>query len=310
MPMRDGVALRADAYHPDAGPAPAILTRTPYDRSFPLTAVAAIDPERAAEAGFAVVCQDVRGLHGSEGSFEPFDTEAHDGHDSVEWVAAQGWCDGNVAMSGRSYPAATQWWAAVERPPSLRAIFPVVIGSDPYDGWVYQGGAFELGFNLFWVHLMTDPRSRGSLDEHYRHLPVTDPPLLADSPAGDFYRTWLAHPTYDEHWRALSLRGRYDRVTVPAFIVGGWFDLFLGGTLENFRRMRAEAGTEQARAATRLLVGPWAHGNAYGDWPGQEISSSGRRAGWTSGSSSCASSAAIWRDARTTPRTRRRCASS
>ena len=268
VPMRDGVALRADAYLPDDGPpAPAILSRTPYDKGFQLTPVAAIDPELAVDAGFALVCQDVRGQYASGGDFNPFLSEGQDGYDSVEWTAAQPWCDGRVGMSGRSYPAATQWRAALEQPPHLEAIFPVVVGSDYYDGWLYSGGAFELGFNLFWVHLMTDPKARGSLDEHYRHLPLSDPPLLAESPAGAFYREWLAHPTYDEHWRRLSLRGRYERVQVPAYNVGGWFDLFLGGTLENFTSMRDHGGGATARSDTRLLVGPWAHGSAYGSYP-------------------------------------------
>lgn len=266
--MRDGVVLRADAYLPDRGsPTPAILSRTPYDRGRSLTPAAALDPERATAAGFALVCQDVRGLHGSEGGFAPFVSESDDGYDSVEWLAAQPWCDGAVGMSGRSYAAATQWRAAIERPPHLRAIFPVVCGSDYYDGWLYTGGAFELGFNLFWVQLMTDPRGRGSLAQHYRHLPLTDPPLLTDSPAADFYREWLAHPTYDRHWRRLSIRGRYADVGVPAYVVGGWFDIFLGGTLEAFDRLRTGGGSERARAATRLLVGPWAHGSAFGPYP-------------------------------------------
>jgi putative CocE/NonD family hydrolase len=268
VPMRDGVVLRADAYIPDdAAPVPAIVSRTPYDRGLRLTPPAALDPELAVEASFALVCQDVRGQYASEGSFSPFLSEGLDGYDTVEWVAGQPWCSGRVGMAGRSYTAATQWRAALEQPPHLEAIFPVVVGSDYYDGWLYSGGAFELGFNLFWVHLMTDPKARGSLDEQYRHLPIGEPPLLAESSAGAFYREWLAHPTYDEHWRRLSVRGRYGDVTVPAYNVGGWFDIFLGGTLENFARMRAEGGRERARAGTRLLVGPWAHGSTYGPYP-------------------------------------------
>jgi putative CocE/NonD family hydrolase len=268
VPMRDGTVLRADAYLPDGDdPVPAVVCRTPYNRGFPLTPLAALDPERATEAGIAVVVQDVRGLYDSEGEFSPFFSEGDDGYDTIEWVASQPWCDGSVGMTGRSYPAATQWRAALEGPPHLRAISPVVVGSDYYSGWIYQGGAFQLGFNLFWVHLMTDPKGRGSLDEHFRHLPVTNPPLLAESPAGRFYREWVEHPTYDEHWRRLSIRGRYGDVRVPALIVGGWFDVFLGGTLENFAGLREEGGSEEAREHTRLLIGPWAHGSAFGAYP-------------------------------------------
>lgn len=271
VPMRDGAVLRADAYLPQEHvPAPAIVCRTPYDRGFSLSVPAAVDPERATTAGFALVVQDVRGRHGSEGEFRTFASESADGYDTVEWVAAQEWCDGAVGMNGRSYCGAAQWRAAVEAPPGLRAIFPVVVGSDYYDGWIYQGGAFELGFNLFWLHLMRD-HARGGLDDQYRRLPLLDAPLVADSPMGPMYREWLAHPAYDEHWRALSIRGRYGSVRVPAFNVGGWYDIFLGGTLENFARLRAEGATEAARAETRLLVGPWGHGSAYGAYPDHRL---------------------------------------
>jgi len=268
IPMRDGVVLRADVYRPPGErPAPAVVSRTPYDRSFSLTPPAALDPERATSAGLALVCQDVRGQHGSDGVFYPFRSEGPDGHDTVEWVASRPWCNGAVGMAGRSYTAATQWLAAAARPPHLRAIAPIVVGSDYYEGWVYQGGAFQLGFNLFWVHLMTSGRRKVSLDEQYRHLPLTDPPLLEESPAGGFYRDWLAHPTADDYWKALAINRHYDRVEVPALNVGGWFDIFLGGTLENFASMRREGGSPAARAGTRLLIGPWAHGSTYGAYP-------------------------------------------
>jgi len=266
--MRDGTALRADVYHPD-GPSqvPAVISRTPYDRSFGLTPPAALDPERAVDAGLGMVCQDVRGQYDSDGEFYPFRNEGPDGYDTIEWVAGQPWCDGAIAMAGRSYAAAVQWLAAAERPPHLRAICPMVVGSDPYHGWVYQGGAFQLGFNLFWVHLMTTPKKRASLAEQYKHLPLNTPPLLEDSLAGPFYRDWLAHPTDDHYWRSLAINQRYGQIEVPALNVGGWFDIFLGGTLENFVRLRREASSERARAGTRLVVGPWAHGSTYGPYP-------------------------------------------
>ncbi len=266
--MRDGAILRADVYRPDGDRrVPALLSRTPYDRSVALTPLAALDPERLAQAGMALVCQDVRGQHSSEGEFYPFAAEGLDGYDSVEWVAAQPWCSGAVGMAGRSYTAATQWLAAAERPPALRAIAPIVTGSDYYNGWIYQGGAFQLGFNLFWVHLMTAPGDRVSLTKQFRHLPLSSPPLLQSSKAGRFYRDWLAHPTDDEYWRAFAVNRRYANIAVPALNVGGWYDLFLAGTLENFTRTRVEAATEAARKGARLLIGPWAHGSAFGPFP-------------------------------------------
>jgi hypothetical protein len=265
--MRDGVILRADVYRPDTPePVPAIVNRTPYDRTIPLIPHAAIDPDRTIEAGFALVCQDVRGQYASEGRFYTFVGEAEDSYDTVEWTAAQPWCNSAVAMAGRSYAGAVQWLGAVERPPHLRAIVPVVTGSDYYRGWVYQGGAFQLGFNLFWTRMMNDPKGAARIDDLYRHLPLTTVPLVERDEAR-YYRDWLAHPTDDHYWRALSINRRYERVEVPALNVGGWFDVFLGGTLENYVGVRERGGSEAARSGTRLVVGPWAHGSTYGPYP-------------------------------------------
>jgi putative CocE/NonD family hydrolase len=267
VPMRDGVVLRADVYRPDAaGATPALLLRTPYDVSVSMIPPSGIDPEAAVGAGFALVCQDVRGQYASDGDFYTFAAEASDGYDTVEWVSVQPWCDGAVGMVGRSYAATCQWLAASERPPHLKAICPIVTGSDFYRGWVYQGGAFQLGFNLFWVWMMSDRRRAAKAEELFRHLPLRTVPL-PDPKWARFYFDWLDHTTDDDYWRGLAINRRYPRIEIPAFNVGGWFDVFLGGTLENFARMRREAGSEEARVGQRLLVGPWAHGSTYGEFP-------------------------------------------
>lgn len=265
--MRDGVVLRADVYRPDsATPVPAIVNRTPYDRTFALIPPAALDPQIAVDSGFALVVQDVRGLHASDGEFYPFVHDGRDTYDSVEWAAAQPWCTGDVGMSGRSYAAASQWLGAIAQPPHLKAIFPVLTGSDYYNGWIYQGGAFQLGFNLFWIKLMSDARGASRVVDLYRHLPLTTVPI--DDPAwARIYGDWLSHSTDDEYWQTLSFNRRYESVRAPAFIVGGWYDVFLGGTIENFVGLRDGAGTPGAREGTRLLLGPWSHGSTYGAFP-------------------------------------------
>jgi uncharacterized protein len=278
VPMRDGVVLRADVYRPQgAGRFPAIVYRTPYDRSSPLIPPAAVDPERAAAAGFALVVQDVRGRYDSEGDFYTFAHEGQDGYDTVEWIARQQWCDGAVGMAGRSYGAAAQWLAAGEQPPHLRAIAPVVIGADFFDNWVYQGGAFQLGFNLFWALLMFSPKESRRPDAHYRHLPLRELPILKSIPAGRFYFDWLEHSRYDDYWARFAIEPRHPRVLVPALNVGGWYDVFLGGTLANYAGMRASAGSSEARAGQRLVIGPWAHGSTYGSYPDHRFDAFGGR---------------------------------
>jgi putative CocE/NonD family hydrolase len=77
----------------------------------------------------------------------------------------------------------------------------------------------------------------------------------------------MDHPTDDDFWRQWSLVGKYPRVRVPAYIVGGWFDLFLGNTLNSFVGARRESGSDLVRQRHRLLIGPWGHGSIYGAYP-------------------------------------------
>src|SRR5207249_2870331 len=122
VPMRDAVELSADLYLPPTGegPWPTILQRTPYDNTNPLWVNIAV---YFAKGGYAFVSQGVRGGRvAADGESEPMVNEGPDGHDTIEWIAAQPWCNGKVGMMGGSYGGLVQWTAAKERPPHLTAL--------------------------------------------------------------------------------------------------------------------------------------------------------------------------------------------
>ena len=278
--MRDAVTLYADIYRPDGeGPYPTILQRTPYDKTTSLTNTM-LDPIRAAKAGFAVVIQDTRGRHASEGEFYAFRDDIDDGYDTVEWAAAQPWSNGKVGKYGASYVGATQWLAATSRPPHLVTIVPTVTASNYHDGWTYQGGAFELGFNMSWTLLQLTlanfknvsgvqnvPRERraglihdvDNMTEGFSYLPTKDFPGL-NSGLAKYYYDWLAHPDFDDYWKKLCIEERHSEIDVPALHFGGWYDIFLGGTIRNYLGMKESGANETARSGQRLIIGPWAHG--------------------------------------------------
>ncbi len=278
-PMRDGTILYADVYRPDGpGPFPVLLQRTPYDKSIPMS-MAHLDPLKAARQGYAVIIQDTRGRFASEGEFYCFKDDINDGYDTVEWAAALPWSSGKVGMYGASYVGATQWLAALAKPPHLAAIVPNVTASNYHEGWTYQGGAFELGFNLSWTLLQLTlanfqkisstkniPQDRrveliqavDSMESSFRFLPLKDFPSLKDGLAGYFY-DWLAHPGFDEYWKELSIEDNHHLLDVPAYHMGGWHDIFLGGTIRNYLGMRERGATEEARRGQKLLIGPWQH---------------------------------------------------
>jgi putative CocE/NonD family hydrolase len=148
--MRDGVTLRADVYRPDdSARHPAIVVRTPYNKLMSGNNDF-FSPVAAAFAGYAFVIQDLRGRFASEGSWLLGGSEGPDGYDTIEWVAAEKWCDGNVGMSGGSYLGRNQWQAAIENPPHLKAIAPDIIGSGPVSESRLAGPIdFESGISWF-----------------------------------------------------------------------------------------------------------------------------------------------------------------
>jgi uncharacterized protein len=275
VPMRDNTLLYADVYRPASpGPFPTLLTRTPYDKAATGVAPFVI---RAATAGYAVVVQDVRGRFESEGAFYTFVNERQDGFDTLDWLTGQSWCDGNIGMYGGSYVGLTQWQAALSGHPALKAIVPVVTASNYHNGWAYQGGAFELSFNLSWslsvLSMNTALRSNNGdissaaaqsildasdrMTSEFDRLPLMGHPILSEY--APYYDDWLNHPAYDDFWSSLDVSKGYADITAASLNIGGWHDIFLQGTIDNFTGMQAHA-SDGGKQRHHLLVGPWNHG--------------------------------------------------
>jgi len=272
--MRDGTTLYADIYQPEGeGPYPALLMRLPYDKIGAETITYA-HPTWYARQGYLVVVQDVRGRYRSEGEFYPFRHEAEDGYDTIEWAATLPECNGKVGMFGFSYVGATQLLPATLRPPHLVALAPAFTSDNYYEGWTYQSGAFNLAFALSWAVSLAPDTARkrgldgleasltatfGSAPTWYWFLPLRDFPALREEGVGPYYYDWLDHPTDDAYWRQWSVAERSAAIGVPCLHIGGWYDVFLEGTLRNFSRLRAGAASPQARRGQRLIIGPWYH---------------------------------------------------
>lgn len=290
IPMSDGTILYSDIFLPAGNdPHPTILQRTPYDKTSALSQQM-LDPIRAAKSGYSVVIQDVRGRYSSEGIFYPFFNEIRDGYDTIEWISEQPWSTGKIGMCGASYVGATQWLAAISNPPHLTTIIPNVTASNYHNGWTYQGGAFELGFNISWTLLQLTLANlknisvqkpglitkRGSLIDAIDHMEQTFQwptlktfPYLLDGLAEYFY-DWVSHPDFDDYWNPINIENYHSKISIPTLNIGGWYDIFLGGTLDNYRGMKSSRSTEIDKSNQRLVVGPWQHGARGSNLVGEE----------------------------------------
>jgi len=259
VPMRDGVELSADLYHPsEGGRHAAVLARTPYLKNSREQQLLA---QVYADNGYTFVWMDVRGRGDSDGEFEPWRSEGKDGYDSIEWIAEQPWSDGRVITWGASYLGNVQWLTANEHPPHLSAMIVLVPPSDP---WEDMPTGVHIPWEICWFRML-DGRVQQFVEEVdwpsvFWHLPY----LTLDEAAGYRSKHWrrnLENPITDPgYWDPVRYQAKMTDVEVPVLHITGWYDDVQRGTTVNFTRMTGDLVNEQIRASQWLLIGPWDHG--------------------------------------------------
>src|SRR6266404_2577836 len=173
--MSDGIELATTVYRPGgSGPFPVIVARTPYNKDGLKG-----EAQRFCRNGYAFVAQDLRGRFQSQGHHSViFHNDGwnspHDGHDTLEWIARQAWCNGKIGSTGGSALGITQNMAAPGAPAALAAQHVVVAFSDMYRQGAYQGGAFRSGL----------------LENLLKSTGMTDGNL----------KSFVVHPRYDVFW--------------------------------------------------------------------------------------------------------------
>ncbi len=146
-----------------------------------------------------------------------FFDDAKDGYDALTWIAAQPWCNGDIAMYGKSYWAATQWLVAPEAHPNLRAIVPQNVNVDFWERGYRDHGAIQLAHTARRIY---DDGGQDKIEAFgwlnwYRHLPLIDLDTVAGTPQNQMWREYVSHSIYDEYWQAISIRDRHDQIRIP-----------------------------------------------------------------------------------------------
>lgn len=274
-PMRDGVELVADLYTPATGSVlGTILVRGPYGRD----AISSLTTARVyAARGYRVLLQSVRGTFGSGDAFQPMAREVEDGHDTVAWLREQPWFDGRLATLGASYLGFTQWALMLDPPPELRAAV-VIVGPHDFHRSVHGSGSFSLGDFLGWSDMVGSQENGGVLRRVVREagarrrqraaltgLPVVGAGEALLGERAPWFRDWVSRAEPDDpFWERMRLAAVLDRVDVPVLLIGGWQDLFIRQTLEQYAHLHRR-GVEVA-----LTVGPWVHTD-LATWAGGRV---------------------------------------
>jgi uncharacterized protein len=278
-PMRDGVVLRGDLYRPaEQGKVPLLLWRTIFRKNTLARAFGQYDPAYFTKHGYAVFIQDARGLGESDGEFDRFTADGKDGYDTIEWLAKQPYCNGNIGMIGNYYAGYLQLMAAAEQPPHLKAICPfqtsVSINRDcdnrgflfySHVGWCMsrqlsrlRDGRYDKKTTDKYLPLLTD-YIRDYPTRQLLHRPLNEMPVLRDTPF-PLLKNYYKHLVdgYDD-FALIHKEGRdmdLNTVRVPAFYVSGWYDSARNPMVEHCRTQRKNG------VDSRVLVAPWKPGEA------------------------------------------------
>jgi uncharacterized protein len=260
IPVSDGLELSANLWLPEplpdgTGPTtfPAVLEMLPYRKDDWHAASDESRGEWLAARGYAFCRLDVRGTGSSPGialdEYTPRETQ--DGFEAVEWLAAQAWSSGRVAMWGISYGGFTAIQVALLHPPHLAAIVPMMATDDRYtDDVHYLGGCMTVSeLSQYAVSMVAMnalpalPAYRGEawLEEWRDRLDRT-PVWLFE---------WLRRQRDGPYWRQGSVAPHWDRLTTPMFLIGGWTDEYVDATLRMLERC--------INAPRRALIGNWVH---------------------------------------------------
>ncbi|CDZ79588.1 Cocaine esterase [Candidatus Rubidus massiliensis] len=259
--MSDHILLSCDIYKPRAnGPFPTILARTPYGKQNKEHYYSTIGNLFAGQ-GFAFVIQNVRGKDPSLGEFYPHKNDAQDGADTIDWIATQTWCNGNIALFGFSYLGTTSWQALSQTKHPIQTLAPWFSGSNPYFLW-YNDGVVNLKQLAFWLC------KYGMNQEKEIAHELVDHALSKDTNWDDLdqkisnqvipaYKDFYTHTTYNEFWEKLS-SSPLDAPDVPVLLASGWYDRFLKATIADFHALK-QASPDSKKYQSCLILGPWTH---------------------------------------------------
>jgi uncharacterized protein len=283
--MRDGVKLAGDLYRPDTDEKyPAILMRTPYNKDGMEQCKDYSNPYLLAERGYNVFIQDVRGCYHSEGVLKSTgENEINDGYDTVEWAAAQSWCNGRVGMYGLSYFGYTQLAAAEQRPPHLIAICPFEMsGLYPFS----VGKTLTINsYHLMWLYgqamgrletmeISEEEKERlreklkknmEQMSEMVKHLPLREIPAayVEEFPLFMDFIELLDNIDNPQFKKRIHNPLDFGNMDVAMLHCAGWFDTAHEGVVDNYEEALRKASTDRMKTGQKLILGPWVHGGEF-----------------------------------------------
>lgn len=262
---RDGALISAMVVRKKgiATPKPVLLQYTIYvrDKDRDIKSL-----KEAADNGYVGVIAYTRGKRFSPNEIFPYENDANDTYDVIDWISKQEWCNGSVGMFGGSYNGFTQWAACKKLHPALKTIVPYV-AAGPGMGWPSENNvfvnpnyewSFYVGNNKYLDTITGNDRQRFRKMQNkwwetgfaYKKMDSID-----GSPNRLFQR-WISHPSFDEYWQKMAPYGKeFAQINIPVLSIDGYYNDSQNSGLNYLR----EHYKYNPKANHYLIIGPYGH---------------------------------------------------
>ena len=259
IPTRNGIDISAIIVRKRTNmqPLPVVLFYTTYYQGKTDDYFAKI----SAEKDYIGIVAYARGIKTNLKEYAPYEHEATDVYDIIDWISKQTWCNGSVGMLGGSYTGYSQWATAKKIHPALKTIVPQVAVMPGFDmpmennvpfgnilGWandnIYKNKPYDRDLVFNWFNNGTSFQSLDSLGNHPNPI----------------FLKWLRHPDYDSYWKSMvPTPEEYSKINIPILSTTGYYDGSQIGAIQYFKLHNKY----NKDANHYLVIGPYDH------WGGQ-----------------------------------------
>jgi len=221
--------------------------------------------KKIVDKGYVAIIAYARGMRTNLDNFMPYEHEAADIYDIIDWASKQSWCDGQVAMYGGSYTGFSQWSTVKHPHPALKTIVPQAAVMPGYDTPMEHNVCIS-ALCLNWANAILNYQP---LDQNLfpRWFAAGGSYRALDSFAGRpnrIFQKWLQHPSYDAYWKAMvPTPDEYRRLKIPVLTTTGYYDDAQLGAITYLR----EHYKQNPHAEHYLIIGPYSHRGAQRNAP-------------------------------------------
>lgn len=250
-------------------PQPVILQYTIYAKGNDVESLM-----ESVDRGYIGIMAYTRGKRYSSSEIWPYEKDANDAYDVIDWISKQKWCDGSVGMFGGSYNGFTQWASAKKLHPALKTIVPYVANRPgmglPMENNIFINPnyewAFYVGNNKYLDTIANDRQRTREMQNKWWETGVAYKRMDSiDKRPNKWFQRWISHPSFDEYWQKMApYKEDFAQIDIPVLTIDGYYNDSQNSSLYYLR----EHNKYNPKAEHYLVIGPYGHfGAQRGGFP-------------------------------------------